>query len=379
MKLFYKLLRQNPDTREGVITVASALGIFVNLLIASLKITIGVLCSSLAILSEGANNASDAATAILTIAGAKLSARRPTQKHPFGFGRIEYLTSLVISTLILTTGFELLVSSVGRIFDPVPLEISPGVLAVIASSALVKLALSRYTIQTGKRVDSSSLVAVGTECQNDFIISSVTIISSLVFLLFHVSIDAYAGIFTSLVVLKAGLDVLCGTISELLGKAGNRDLADRLYREITSVELIENAADMMLHSYGPDNYSGSVSIEVNRHRTVEETHAALYALRLRLMREYHVNMAFDIRAVEDTDSERTRQLRAFIDGFVHSHEHIIGYHALYIDQAERCIYVDLVVDYGLKDREKLKNIFSASMKEVIPAYDLALTIETEYV
>lgn len=118
MKLLYKLLRQEPDSREGTAVTVSGLNILVNLIFAAIKVVIGLAVSSIAIVSEGVNNATDSATSLITIVGTKLSAKHPTEKHPFGFGRIEYLTSLLISVLILFTGAELMESSVKRIFHP---------------------------------------------------------------------------------------------------------------------------------------------------------------------------------------------------------------------------------------------------------------------
>ncbi|MBQ7381334.1 MAG: cation transporter, partial [Clostridia bacterium] len=208
MKLFYKLLKQDPNTREGITITTSALGIVVNTVLAIVKILIGVAVGSIAIISEGANNASDSATSLITIVGTKLSTRHPTKKHPFGFGRIEYLTSLVISILILVTAIELFISSFKIIFTPKALSISYITLVIIAVSAIIKFLLGTYSIRMGKKVSSNSLIAVGTDCRNDAFISAVTILSALIFLLFDFSLDAYTGILTSVFILKTGLDIL---------------------------------------------------------------------------------------------------------------------------------------------------------------------------
>ena len=124
MKLLYKILRQDPESREGVVVTTSALGILVNLILAAVKIIVGLAVASIAIVSEGVNNATDSAGSLITIVGTKLSAKHPTKKHPFGFGRIEYLTSLLIAVMILITGFELLKSSVELIIHPEEMRIS---------------------------------------------------------------------------------------------------------------------------------------------------------------------------------------------------------------------------------------------------------------
>lgn len=378
MKLLYKLLRQEPDSREGTVVTVSGLNILVNLIFAAIKVVIGLAVSSIAIISEGVNNATDSATSLITIVGTKLSAKHPTEKHPFGFGRIEYLTSLLISVLILFTGAELMESSVKRIFEPQEMSISYVTMAIIAVSALVKLALGLYTIKEGRRVDSSSLVALGTECRSDSVVSVITLVTALVFLVFHVSLDAYAGIIMSLIVLKAGFEVLKETLSDILGQAGEKELAQELYRIIRAEPLVLNAADMMLHNYGPDAYSGSVNVEIDHSKTVGEVYAALHELQLRIMHEKHITMVFGIYAV-DRDHAQIRQLREQVAAFVREQKHVTSYHALYIHPNGKDLSVDLVVDYDLADWEQLRRAFTDYIASLYPDKHLELVIETNYV
>lgn len=378
MNFLYKLLKQDIESREGQITVTSALNIAVNLLVSGVKIVIGLMTSSIAILSDGAHNAADAGSSILTIVGTKLSARKPTKKHPFGFGRIEYLTSLVIAGLILYTGLEFLISAVKLIFEPSELNISYVSLIIICVAAVLKYFLGAYTVRVGKRVDSLSLTAVGMESCNDSYISALTLITALVFIFFRLNIDAYAGIITALIIIKAGLEILGDTVSRLLGKAGDKELADQLYREIRSTPGIINAADMMLHNYGPDAYSGSVNIEVDHKLSMEEVYSFVHELQLKIMHEHKVTMVFGLYAV-DYDSEKSRKMRREIAAFVSGYEHVMSYHALFISEKEMRIYCDLIVDYELDDWDKLRADFTAYMKDLYPDYQLELVVETEYV
>ena len=378
MNFLYKLLKQDITSRDGQITVTSALNIAVNLLVSGVKIVIGLMTSSIAILSDGAHNAADAGSSILTIVGTKLSARKPTKKHPFGFGRIEYLTSLVIAGLILYTGLEFLISAIKLIFEPSELGLSYVSLIIICVAAVLKYFLGAYTVRVGKRVDSLSLTAVGMESCNDSYISALTLITALVFIFFKLNIDAYAGIITALIIIKAGLEILSDTLSRLLGKAGDKELADRLYREIRSTPGIINAADMMLHNYGPDAYSGSVNIEVDHKLSMEEVYSFVHELQLKIMHEHKVTMVFGLYAV-DHDSEKSRKMRREIATFVSGYEHVMSYHALFINEKEMRIYCDLVVDYELADWDKLRADFTDYMEDLYPDYQLELVVETEYV
>ncbi len=378
MNLLYRILKQDPSNRDGVVTVTSALNIIVNLLIAGVKIIIGTAVASIAIVSEGVNNATDAVTSVLTIVGTKLSTMRPDKKHPFGYGRIEYLTGLIISVLILISGIELLKSSIELIVNPTELAISGVTIAIVAVTAVIKFFMGVYTMRTGRRIESPALTALGLDCRNDSFISVVTIISAIVFLVFHVSVDAYVGVATSVLVLKAGAEVLFETISEILGRPGKKELADKLYREIRSTEGVINAADMMLHNYGPEEYSGSVNIEIDHNRTVGEVYAIIHDLQLRIMHEHNVTMVFGIYAV-DNDSPKAVELRRIILEFVRPREHINSIHALYIDEDAKRIYCDFVVDYELRDWEETERQFKDYMKDKYPEYDVELTIETDYV
>ena len=185
--------------------------------------------------------------------------------------------------IILVTGSELMLSAIRLILEPQALSVSYVTLLVIAASACVKLALSAYTIRQGKRIDSGALIAVGRDCRNDCIVSVITILASLVFLVFHVSVDACAGMLVAVMVLRSGFEVLKETVSDLLGEAGDKELADQLYEIIRAEPVVLNAADMMLHNYGPDAYSGSVNIEVDHEKTIGEVYAVIHALQLKIM------------------------------------------------------------------------------------------------
>ena len=378
MNFLYKLMKKDPNDREGAILVTSVMGIVINLIIASVKLVIGAAVSSIAIISEGVNNATDAVTSVLAVVGTKLSGKRPDRKHPFGYGRIEYLTSLVISVIIIVSGFEMFTSSVRLIIHPEPISISYTTLIIIALSGVIKYIQGTYTVKVGRRVDSGSLVAVGTECRSDSLVSLVTIISALVFLISGVSVDAYAGAITSLFILKAGIEVLMDTVSHILGEAGRKELADMLYREIRSTDGIINAADMMLHNYGPDSYSGSVNVELDHKLTVGEAYAFLHELQLRIMHEHNVVMVFGIYAVNNDDAD-SKLLRERIAEFVRKNEHILSFHAVYIDRKDMKIYCDFTVDYQLSDPEAVDDAFTRYMKELYPEYALELTIETDFV
>lgn len=378
MNCLYKLFRQDPDSRSGVIVMTSLFSIMVNAAMAALKIIIGLLANSIAVIAEGVNNATDSLAAIITIAGAKVSRRQPTPQHPFGFGRAEYLTSLLIATVIIVTGIQFLIGSAKLFFHPVQLKTNAIVVSVIAVSAIIKLLFGRYTIRQGRRIDSTLLAGVGQDCCNDSLVSGVTIVSALFFMLTGISIDAIAGMITSLYVVKTGLDLLMSTVDSLLGVAASRQLAQRIYEEIRKTPGIINAADMKIHDYGPGQYSGSVNIELDHDSKLGDVYEITQPLQQRIQREFGVTMVFGVYAV-DNDHEIVQKVRLLINDFVKSHDHVLSYHALYIPPDHQQIFCDLLVDHTLRDTEALRRDFLAMIHGHYPQYRVELVIETEFV
>ena len=378
MKIFYKIFGKDSEKREDIITVTSGLGIAANLLIAAVKIIIGLLSSSIAIISEGANNATDALSSVLTLVGTKIAGKHPDKEHPFGYRRIEYLTGLVVSVVILVTGIEMLISSVKLVFAPEEMSVSYLTIAIVAITAIVKFVLGTYTIRMGKKAASTALEGVGLDCRNDSFASVISIVSALLFIIFGLNLDAYAGIIISLLIIKAGVDVLKETLSEIIGRAGDKELAEKIYAEVRGTEGVLAAVDMMLHNYGPGAWSGSVNIEIDHEKSVGEIYQIIHELQLKIMHEYSVVMVFGIYAV-DNDHEAVKEVRKNIAAFVRSHEHVKSYHAVYIDDKTNKTYCDFIVDYEQKNWDALREEFIEYMAVNYPDNEIELTIETEYV
>lgn len=377
LKVLCRIFRQK-DNREGQISSVSILGILVNFVISLSKILVGIIASSIAIISEGINNAIDSLTSIITLIGTKLSNKHPDEKHPFGYGRIEYLTSLVIAVFIIVTGVETIIEAVKLIFNPKPLAVSYISIVIIGVTAVIKFFLGLFTMKTGKSVGSDALYGVGLDCRNDCFSSLITIVATLIFLIFGFSLDAYAGVIIAILVLYSGLRLLFETVGDLLGRKGEKELATEIYKEILSTPSVLSAADMMLHNYGPGRYSGSANLEVDHEKTIGEVYQTLHALQLKLMHEKGVTFVFGLYAV-DRDHEDAKELRKYIENFVRVTEHIKGFHAVYLEPDTNDIYCDFIVDYSLRDWDEVRNKFINYMKEKYPNNRIELTIETEFV
>ncbi len=377
MSLIYRIFKLDRNSREGVVSATSILSIIVNISVALLKVVVGILAASIAIISEGVNNATDALSSLLTLIGIKLANRKPNKEHPFGYGRIEYITNLIISAIIILSGAYTLKDSVVKIFFPEALNTTMLSIVLVAFSAVIKYVLGTYTISQGKKVNSDTLIAVGMDCRNDSFVSLVTILVSLVYILFGKNIDAFAGVYTSYLILKAGYEIMYKTISELLGQPADEELARELYRKIRSTDGVINAVDMVLHNYGPDMYTGSVNVEVDHKMTAAQIFEFLRVLQGRIYEENRVAMVFGIYAV-DNDSKDNKKLRKQIADFAKNNPHIKSYHAVYSDAKSNSIYCDIVVDYDA-DRKQVFKDFADYLQELYPDKKIQVNLDTEFV
>ena len=214
--------------REKQIIQISVVGIITNLILAVVKIMIGFISGSIAIISDAVNNLTDSSSSLITIIGTKLAQKRPDEKHPFGFGRIEYLTSMIIGIIVIVTGIQMIISSVKGIFHPDTVDYNFWIIIVLLITVAAKTFLGTYTEKQGEKLNSGALVASGKDAKNDAIISSVTIISAIIYMITNFSIDSYSGLLISIFILKAGLEVLGDTINKILGEKIDAD--DDLWR-----------------------------------------------------------------------------------------------------------------------------------------------------
>ena len=203
--------------RSAQIIRTSVIGIVANVLLAAFKAAVGVIASSVAIVMDAVNNLSDALSSVITIIGTKLSQRPADREHPFGFGRIEYFSAIIIAVIVLSAGITSLIESVKKIFNPTEPSYSTATLIVIIVAIVVKLLLGFYVKKKGKQLNSDALIASGSDALFDAIITTATLVSAGVMLIWGVSLDGILGALISLVIIKAGIEMLASPVNELLG------------------------------------------------------------------------------------------------------------------------------------------------------------------
>ena len=249
-------------SREKTIVKTSIIGIVANVFLAAFKAVIGLMANSIAIVLDAVNNISDAGSSLITIVGTKLAAREPDKKHPFGYGRIEYLSAMIISVIVLYAGITSLVESVKQILHPETPDYNAVSLIIVAVAVVVKILLGRHVKKIGEKVNSDSLINSGKDATLDSVISASTLLAAGIFLLFHVSLEAWLGAIISLVIIKSGIEMLRETISQILGERNDAELARSIRKTVTSFPDVRGAYDLVLNNYGPDTWSGSIHIEV---------------------------------------------------------------------------------------------------------------------
>lgn len=364
--------------RDKIIFKTALMGIGANILLFGVKLTLGIVTHSISIISEAVNSATDVVSSVLTIIGNRLARKHPDKQHPFGYGRVEYLVSLLIVAVFLVSGSELLGNSIVLVFHGSDFSISYVALGILCLSFILKFALALYTMARGKECESAALRAVGKEFLNDSLSSLLTIAISMIYLLTDQVYDAYVGVIISLLLMKNGFELLKDTVEDLLGRKGKYELAKAIYQEVQKETDIVSAADLILHNYGPGRYHGSLNVEIDHKKTVGEVYKHIHDLQLRIMHQYNVVMVFGIYAI-DNDNEDTALLRKRIAAYLHDHPDIRSYHALYIAEEEKAIYLDFIVDYGVADWQKVEDDFRAYLLNFYPDYRLELVVETEYI
>ena len=363
----------NASAREATIIKTSIIGIIANVLLAGFKAVVG-----LAIVHDAVNNISDAGSSLITIIGTKLAAKEPDKEHPFGYGRIEYLSAMIISVIVLYAGVTSLVESVKQIIHPEPPEYTPVSLVIVAVAVVVKVLLGRYVTAVDKRVNSDSLVNSGEDATLDSIISASTLVAAGIYLVFHVSLEAWLGAIISLVIIKSGIDMLKDTISQLLGEQNDPDLAKNIKQTVMSFPEVRGAYDLVLNNYGPDAWNGSIHIEVPDTCSANELDQLIRGIQTAVYQQHNVILtAVGVYSVNTIDKEIV-EMRRKLNAIAFSHEHVRQIHGFYVDKDKQSIRFDVVVSFDAPDRNAVFAAVLADVKQAFPDYKVQAVMDTDF-
>lgn len=370
-------MNDNYDRSKKIIGT-SVLGVAVNLLLAGFKAAVGFLSNSIAIVLDAVNNVSDVASSVVTAIGAKLAGKSADKKHPFGHGRIEYLSAMIIGALVLYAGVTALVEAIKKIITPQTPDYSTMTLIVVSVATVVKIALGIYVRKVGVKVNSDSLKNSGNDALMDAVISTATLIAALVFIYAGVSTEAWLGAVISLFIIRAGFIMLKSMISEILGKRVDRDLLLKIKETVCSFDGVLGAYDLVLNNYGPDKYNGSLHIAVSADLTAEQIDKIERAITEKIYVEHGVLLtAIGVYAV-NLNNETYNETYQKVSAAVTSIEHVLQLHGFYVDEQTKTIRFDIVVDFAVKDRAEVCAEAVKKTEELYPEYTAIVIVDNDY-
>ena len=365
-------------SREKTIVKTSIIGIVANVFLAAFKAVIGLMANSIAIVLDAVNNISDAGSSLITIVGTKLAAREPDKKHPFGYGRIEYLSAMIISVIVLYAGITSLVESVKQILHPETPDYNAVSLIIVAVAVVVKILLGRYVKTVGEKVNSDSLINSGKDATLDSVISASTLLAAGIFLLFHVSLEAWLGAIISLVIIKSGIEMLRETISQILGERNDAELARSIRKTVTSFPDVRGAYDLVLNNYGPDTWNGSIHIEVPDTYSADQLDQLIREITMKVLQEHHVILtAVGVYSINTRDEEVIAAHKK-VREIVFSHEHVKQLHGFYLLKDQQAMRFDVVISFDAKDRRAVYEEVVADVQKAFPDYTLQVAMDTDF-
>ncbi len=363
-------------SRDKVIVRTSIVGILANVLLAAFKAVIGIASNSIAVILDAVNNLSDALSSIITIAGTKLAAKLPDKKHPMGHGRIEYLSAMIVSGIVLYAGITSAVESVKKIIHPEKPDYSVLSLVIIAVAVAVKIVLGRYVKAQGKKVNSGSLVASGSDAMFDAILSASVLACAIIFMISGLSLEAYVGAVISVIIIKSGIEMMMETLNEILGTRADKEVTDQIKALLTEEEEVRGAYDLIMYNYGPDRNYASVHLELPDKMTVREADRLTRRLEAKVYRETGVVMVGVGLYSYNTGSDEAAKIQNEVRESVLAHEWVVQLHGFYVDLETKEMRFDAVMSFDIQPEKGLEILYS-EMQKAYPDYRIVIAPDVD--
>jgi len=361
--------------REKTIVRTSIVGILGNVVLVVFKAIVGILSNSVSIVTDAINNLTDALSSVITIIGTKISNKKPDLKHPYGYGRIEYLTSVVIACLVLFAGVSALKDSVEQLITPSLPSYETYSLIIIGVAIGVKIALGIFFRVMGKKTASESLKGSGTDALMDAVLSTATLVGALVAYYAKVNIEPYLGIVIGLFILKSGFEILKEGISSLIGSRADNSLTTQLKKIVLSYPEVRGAYDVTLNNYGPERTIGSVHIEVRDDMTATEIHHLTRSIVMDVYQKMHIVLTVGIYA-SNTKDPKANEIHQYLMQVAAKHPAVIQTHGFYLDKERKLAMFDIVTKFGTDAQKEGTEIVQA-MKEKYPEYAWVFNVDLD--
>ena len=364
--------------REQKIVRTSYIGIAANIMLSAFKAIVGLATNSIAIILDAVNNLSDALSSVITIIGAKVAARKPDKKHPLGHGRAEYLSATVVSAIVLYAGIASLIESVKKILSPVRPEYSLESLVIIGVAIVVKLLLGTYVKKVGKTLNSSSLLASGSDALFDAVISVSVLACALISLLMKINLEAWVGVVISGFIIRSGIEMLMNTVDDLLGMRVDPETVKEVRQTILENEKdVSGVYDIILHSYGPESLIGSAHIEIPDTMSADEIDALERRIAETVARKHGIILAGIGIYSRNTSDDEVSGIRENVIRTAFSHDGVIQVHGVSADTVNKVINFDIILDFDVEDRNKLFSHIVTDVQAEYPDYQLKPTLDLD--
>lgn len=364
--------------RKKKIIQTSIVGISTNILLAIIKYIIGIASNSIAITSDAINNLSDAMSSVITIIGTKLAGKSPDKKHPMGYGRIEYMSGLLVSFLVLYAGVTTLVEAIKKIITPENPSFTTQSIVILAIAVVFKFLLGIYTKKRGQQLHSESLIASGKDSINDSVISISVIVTAIIYVVFSVNIGSYLSVIISGFIIKSGLDLIKESLDKILGSRINKNMSKEIKQTINEDPDVFGAYDLFLDDYGPDEYIGYVHVEVKDTMTAAEIDTMTRRIQAQVYEKYSVVLAsVGVYALNTVNKESVAMYEK-IKTIVKSHPEVIQYHGFYVNLEKKVMSFDIIIDFKYVDsREKIYDQILKQAQNEYPDYSINLTLDSD--
>lgn len=362
--------------REKTIIKTSIYGIVVNLILVAFKAAVGLVAGSITIVLDAVNNLTDALSSVVTILGTKLAGRAPDREHPYGHGRIEYMTTLVVGAIVLFAGVSAMIEAAPKIIHPELADYSVVSLIIVAVAVVVKFVFGKYVKGVGQKIHSGSLVASGADAIFDSVLSFSTLVGAIITMVWQISLDGWIGVVIAAFIIKASVEMLHEAWMDIVGRRPDSKLAKQIKTAISDFPEVSGAYDLVLHDYGPNEVIGSVHIQVPDKMDAKEIHRLTRDITYKIYAEFRVILTVGIYA-DNTDNQENRAIKNALQEIVKKYPEVLQMHGFYVDDEKKLVAFDLIIDFKSKDRNKVKNKVVRKIKEQFPAYKYLVTLDVD--
>lgn len=364
--------------RTKQIIKVSIIGIVANIFLSAFKALVGILAGSIAIIVDSANNLSDAASSIVTLIGAKLADKDPDHNHPFGHGRIEYLSAMAIGALVLYAGIASLIESIKKIITPITPDYSAKTLIVVITAIFVKIFLSWFFQKKGKKLNSQSLTNSGKDAVLDVAIAVTTLAAAIIFMTTGHSIEAYLATGIAVVIIRSGIVMLKEAASSVLGERPDPKLIKAVKRHIEAIHGVYGSHDLVLNNYGPDTHVGSVNIEIDDRMTANEIDNLSRQIAKVIYEKDNVTLSsIGVYARNNKDAWVAQKYDELVSRLKQL-DNVMEIHGFYIVEGNKTLRYDVVVSFEEKNLRQLYAKVLEITKEVFPEYEAQVVLDSDY-